>query len=113
VSQRIPKPNPEVYRRAAELLLGGDCYYSCIAIRCAARQMGLSYRSILYHKAQYNAMFGPWKGLVSVKDNGYIDINATSTAHRHPFWNLQRTPARQEMRVNALLLMADIVEQGC
>jgi hypothetical protein len=79
------KLNPHVYVRAAERIDSGVNSLTCLAIRdygCAD------------HTSPYAEMFGgTWPC-------------------KHPFWNLRATPARQQMRVLALLFMAAMVEAG-
>ena len=46
---KIPKCNPEVYRRAAELIDSDLVYYSCNAVCKAASKLGYSRRSADYY----------------------------------------------------------------
>lgn len=107
----IPKPNPEVYRLAAKRIAERRNVYTCIAIDDACRLLNVCDRSM--HKAQYTAMFGshafgpgverPYGGRWYAKFGGWF-------GGYHPYWNQEPTRKRQKMRVLALLLMADIVE---
>ena len=80
------KTSPEAYRRAAELIASGTSRFSCIALMSVSG----SYEC----RRQYRMMFGPLEG----------------NEAPHPFWNKKPTPERRNMRVLALLFMAEIVE---
>lgn len=110
-------PNPQVYRLAAERLARGDTTFSCFAIFDAARRLRFSRLESDLHVAQYVAVFGPNHGVAPFAQvyNGTCCGCGNHQAlfrvqSRHPFWNKSRTPRRQEMRILALLLMADICE---
>lgn len=109
------KCNPEVYRRAAELIASGECEFSCSAVGRAFKALGGRDFDVSMYKAQYSAMFGPWDNPRLRHDGGWFSVNdenGVSAPGTHPYWNLWPTPGRQEMRMLALLLMADICEQG-
>ncbi len=108
---KLPKPNPKVYRLAAELIADGE-NFSCCAIYRACRALKISDNtSGLYH-AQYVAMFGDLEVSIIEKQHFYYCKYSVPvvSAEKHPFWNCLKTQQRQEYRMNALLLMAAIVE---
>ncbi len=109
----LPKPNPKVYRLAAELIADGSKMYSCHAINNACFRLNISYYvETLYH-AQYTAMFGDQE-VFSIEEGDasfYCQYpQRASYNENHPFWDLKFTEERQQYRMNALLLMAAIVE---
>lgn len=122
----LPTCNPEVYRLAAKLLSNPGPHqnpFSCIAIQLAADRLKLSLVQRTLAVAQYRAMFGPvpgkvefagwsWNWNLNTRDFPFAsDWRAYHKAEAaHPFWNRSPTPERQEQRILALLLMADICE---
>lgn len=122
----LPTCNPEIYRLAAKLLCNpgpGQSPFSCTAISDAATLLNLSWRQRTMAVAQYQAMFGPKPGKVEFAGRSWnwnlntwdfpfaSDWRAYDKAEAdHPFWNKSLTPERQEQRILALLLMADICE---
>jgi hypothetical protein len=118
MAARAPKPRPEVYRLAATLVHNykkGDpenLFFSCLAVEEACKQLGLSKIEHSMYEAQYRAMFGIWSRVkVRHTDGGfwYDDIDGCPDRN-HPWWNYGPSPGRRDARVNALLLMAAIVE---
>lgn len=118
---------PQVYRRAAEIVAKArgfdDQFHTCLAINDAVVEFfpNSSNERLCdiqdYYKAQYKAVLGPF---VDVPDNpvevhcrfGYWARGGGSYREGHPFWNQDVSPDRQRIRTIALLLMADICEQG-
>lgn len=109
---KIPKCNPEVYRRAAELIDSDLVYYSCNAVCKAASKLGYSRRSADYYITQYEAALGNRKDPKIVKDNAYKSFYVTGRYVRHPFWNQAFSETRKQYRVHALLLMAELCENA-
>lgn len=72
-----------------------------------------------YYIAQYSKMFGPFEGDIRQemgRANGYFYVTGfdLDLHNNHPYWDRSVLIAEtQQCRVIALLLMADIVEQGC
>lgn len=108
------KPNPEVYRLAAEIIQRGEMTYTCFAIGCACNRLRLGNSSRDLHEAQYRAMFGPNHRPVIHKYESPMgprfDVLGKwdHRRNRHVFWNSGQ-PMKEE-RMNALLFMAAIVE---
>lgn len=121
--QNLPAPNPEVYRRAAQMVADREFSYSCLAIRAACQQLGLcSYAESLY-VAQYAAMFAPHRKPEVVFESAVYEYITTLDQFRREcllrgvdaskaFWNQGANKENREARLNALLLMATIVESG-
>lgn len=110
-------PKPEVYRRAAQFIANGDMSYTCCAILRATRLLKLSLPAAQMHLAQYKLAFGPYDKnariqTLSYNNAAYVGGFYNDDATRHPFWSKSFSEDRQRWRVLALLLMADIVEQG-
>ena len=111
---RVPSPDPEVYRRAARKV-EKEGIHSCPAILDSTPD----YATGRYYLSQYTKMFGPYEGDICVGqgrlgDFHYVRGFDIKLRNKHPYWD--RTTAlleAQQCRVIALLLMADIVEQGC
>lgn len=122
----LPTCNPEVYRLAAKRLcnpVAGQNPFSCVAIQSAATLLRLSWVQRTMAVVQYKAMFGPVPGKVefagwswrwNLNSRDFPSDSAWRAYHKaeaaHPFWNKSPTPERQEQRILALLLMADICE---
>lgn len=128
-----PKPNPEIYRLAAEIIHAKETAFTCYAIGMAGNRLFLSDASKDLHLAQYKAMFGSHlyaekisRQEVCISDSHdhycnhlheYLNGSAKSRApsicelnKAHPFWNKDFSKKRQKRRIMSLLLMADIVE---
>lgn len=111
-------PNPEVYRLAAEHLSRGDNVFSCYAIRRACWNFGVREIEADLYAAQYECVFGPEHGQPPIVRGLPFHPDQHPMAERsdkfddrpHPFWNRGLTPERQNLRILALLLMADICE---
>lgn len=111
-------PNPQVYRLAAERISRGDNVYSCMAIRKAGWNLGMRDLDIDLYAAQFECVFGPEHGQPPIVRGFPSEPDQYPMAERsdkfddrpHPFWNRKRTPKRQELRILALLFMADICE---
>lgn len=105
----IDPPDPEVYREAARLIGMKAMTFSCLAIREAEHRSRVTEFAVqtkrrAQYERQYTKMFGP---------------KSPKQRRQHPFWNkcedyfLSENPElERECRVLALLLMADICEQG-
>lgn len=109
---KLPTPNPEVYRMAAQLMNERTMTFTCVAIGQAALALN---EHVSMHQAQYRAMFGPWLNPEVFSQSfepDYFRVDCDEIIPFHPYWNLDSTPLRQEWRTLALLFMADIVEQG-
>jgi hypothetical protein len=108
------KPNPEVYRLAAEYIQNQGTKYTCIAIGWAASELNLSKYTSLY-RAQYEACFGPYISVDSVKKDHWGDsyvegVRKYDYSRTHPFWNAPFSHTRKKYRIMALLLMAEMCE---
>lgn len=112
-------PNPEVYRRAAELVDYSESYleaynrFSCMAIERAMNELGIrDQRRRRMHDAQYQAMFGPYVNPKVLTFPGGACVDFDRVRDGHPYWNAGHSEEAQDKRVIALLLMAEICEQG-
>lgn len=124
---RVPRPDPEIYRRAAELVATGGEGFTCFAIEKAMRQptRQTSVDVTSLYKAQYAVMFAShivkgevrstscwghprWGFRTSFKDDFLKDATHPRFC-KHPYWSKAPTKRRQEYRVMALLFMAEMV----
>lgn len=109
------RPNPAVYRSAAKYIHQGTYGYCCHAIDTAALLDGCNRLESELYAAQFKSVFAFCHGEPPsvLQENrevwGYHHDRELSAAN-HPFWNKNPTPRRQEIRILALLLMADICE---
>jgi hypothetical protein len=120
------KPNPEIYRKAAEIIARGEqTKYSCNAVALAVyEQFGSMNVQDIYdleglYVEQYAAMFGP-KTVAAYALDCISGVYKENVGHnyvkneehvRHPYWNDGKRPLKDQ-RVMAMLLMAAIVEAG-
>lgn len=128
---KLPKPNPEVYRRAAQLIASGAEQYSCVAIIEALEKMDVHRQLVAdFYSQQFAAMFGPYEQpeLNYINDGDYVHIVKRGYINSHPWWDKLPSSFREnqwpwsvdetawakcrDMKITTLLLMADIVEQG-
>lgn len=130
------KPEPEVYRMAAEYLDEGYGPFACWAIASAVsrfyrtRFLEANLERVIYlYQAQYAAVFANLRGKVEYvgtsrgrpgfSGSSPRDSEGRALSQRyckdkslHPWWDMPRTAERQQMRIMSLLLMADIIESG-
>lgn len=109
------RPNPQVYRLAAQYICQKTFGYCCPAIKHAAMLDGCNRLERELYVAQFRSVFAFVHGeppLVPMWcDEVWGDYRDQVCASvHHPFWNKHPAPKRQEMRVLALLFMADICE---
>jgi hypothetical protein len=119
-------PLPQVYRKAAEFIASKEETYSCLAISRAIDHVyfksnhGRRDSLNRIYKLQYQAMFGPTQYatcaldiLGEVNEEAGDNIFFSEGYKSHPFWDYDREATSEkvrEARINALLLMAAIVE---
>lgn len=120
------QPNPDVYRRAAFLVLkhrydkrshpsGLVVSYSCEAVKVACMELGETLASRIMHVAQYQNMFGP-NPVEHLEPFKTLDGTPTAIhpdpdigGWEHPYWTSNDTDEVQDMRALALLFMAELV----
>jgi hypothetical protein len=109
----LPIPKAEVYRLAAKILSDpqSERYFSCSAVSVACDRLGVSYYDKQLYLAQYRAMFGDYVNpSINQAGGGAYYMKYDRLAYFHPYWNKDKTPERQRMRITALLFMAAMVE---
>ena len=108
------RPNPDVYRKAAQYIADKREGYSCEAIRRACEHFRLPDTSFLLYKMQYYAAFACRPGRVlSIPSFSHLVLDQDIAAvpwFEHPFWNhAPDEPGCRECRILALLFMAELV----
>lgn len=110
---KLPPCNPEVYRRAAELIQIGQEEFCCFAIGRAVFELGAIEHGSMY-QAQFAAGFAPNRRPLVMDRGGFfehvVDPDYPDDSGRNSFWSLDPTPARKVHRITSLLLMADMCE---
>lgn len=103
------KLNPEVYIEAANMIQSGEHSRTCNAVGDTLREFGISQRDDGHIEA-WRAHFGPVENMTGHED--YEWSSYKGRVEKHPFWDKPTTWQRQNKRVDALLMMAEIVRQG-
>jgi hypothetical protein len=94
----LRKLDPNVFTLAAERIQDGRNTLSCCSVEVAAQEFRKFYGP--YVNA-YKAAFGPF-----TQEGEFL---GGLEASKHPYWNKDISKRRQQLRISALLTMAEIV----